>query len=86
MGTLCAFLSDMERSYTDFLFPDPTLLAGAATIFCLGGPQLIYNASGSQTLADARAIRQDFAMIGQDIKDVIAKVKEKSAEQLSLGL
>ena len=75
----------MERSYTDFLVSDCTFLMGAATVFSLAGTGFIYNRSGSPALADGRAIRQDFAMIGQDVHDV-AHALEANAQQLELGL
>jgi len=76
----------MERSYTDFLVPDPTFLLGVASIIAIGGNTFFYNRSANGTLADARALRQDFAMIGQDIHDVIAKIEKEQQKQLSLGL
>jgi hypothetical protein len=76
----------MDRSYTDFLTPDGTFLLGAATVFSLGGNTFFYNQSANPTLADARAIRQDFAMIGQDIRDVAASLQKQSELQLPLDL
>jgi hypothetical protein len=70
----------MDRVYTDFLFPDVGFLVGAASIFSLGGYPVACNRSGNPTLADARALRQDFAMIGQDIKDVAAKLEEQPGQ------
>jgi hypothetical protein len=76
----------MNRAYTDFLVPDTTFWTGAGAVFNLGGTFFAYNNSGAPAMADARAIRQDFAMVGQDILDVEAVVRGESAKQLSLDL
>jgi hypothetical protein len=73
----------MERSYTDFLVPDCSFLIGAATVFSLAGSPFAYNRSASREIADARGIRQDFAMIGQDIREVSHSLDEA---QLQLPL
>lgn len=76
----------MNRSYTDFLTPDCTFLLGAASVFALGGNTFFYNRSGDRVLADARAIRQDFVMVGQDIFDVADRFEAEQEKQLALGL
>lgn len=76
----------MERYYTDFLTSDGTFLLGAATVFSLAGNTFLYNRSASTALADARAIRQDFAMVGQDIRDVSANLEKQQEKQLPLAL
>lgn len=77
-----------ERNYTDFLTADGSLLLGAASAFDLSGHFFQYNRSATRELADARAIRQDFLMIGQDVTDVAEKLKgqQKKQQQLPLGL
>lgn len=76
----------MERSFTDFLCPDSTFAIGAGSVFNLVGQNFFYNRSGSPVAADARAIHQDFVMVGQDIQDVAESVKKQNERQLSLGL
>ena len=76
-----------QRIHTDFLVPEDSALGGAGAIFnVFGGSFYIYNRSGSGADADARAIRQDFAMIGQDIRDVASAAKAEEDKQLPLGL
>lgn len=76
----------MERYYTDFLCPNSDFLLGAGSVFNVAGQVFAYNRSCSETSADVRAIRQDFAMIGQDIRDLSDKLKSQNAKQLELEL
>ena len=76
----------MERFYTDFLVADSSFLIGAGSIFNIGGNYCRFNRSTSSAQADARALRQDFAMIGQDIHDVAANLEKEESKQLPLGL
>lgn len=76
----------MERSFTDFLTPDSTFLIGAGSVFALAGQNFFYNASGSREIADARAIRQDFVMVGEDIREVVKGLDREQRKQLALDL
>jgi len=76
----------MERIYTDFLVADSSFLTGLGTLFNIGGNAFMFNRSASREIADARAIRQDFAMVGQDIGDVIARIEAEQKKQLQLAL
>lgn len=75
-----------ERYYTDFLTADCTFLLGAASVFSLSGINFQYNRSRSEALADARAIRQDFVLVGQDIRDAVAEQAVQEQKQLALKL
>ena len=55
-------------------------------MFSIGGMNILYNRSESPALADARALRQDFAMIGQDIADVAKSLEKQKTDQLALPL
>ena len=57
----------MGTTRTDFLFATPTLIGGAATVFSLSGFRPNYNQSATPSEADARAIRSDWAVTGDDI-------------------
>lgn len=57
----------MHKIYTDYLIPSGSYLIGAASAFSLDGCFFEYNISTTGDEADAQAIRQDFAMIAQDI-------------------
>lgn len=76
----------MERSFTDFLTPDSTFLIGAGSVFALAGQNFFYNSSGSREIADARAIRQDFVMVGADIREVVQAIEREQVKQLALDL
>ena len=56
-------------------------------MFNVAGKYFSYNRSANDQVADARAIRQDFIMIGQDIRDVAAAIRtELDQKQLNLPL
>ncbi len=76
----------MERSYTNFLASDDSFMTGVGILFNISGNFYNYNRSKSGSIADSRAIRQDFAMIGQDIYDVAASVNAGQNSQLKLDL
>jgi len=77
----------MNRFYTDFLAPSGSYFLGAGDVFGIMGGYFSYNRSANEQAADARAIRQDFAMIGQDILDVVAEIEaQKTRSQLKLPL
>ncbi|HEX4083442.1 MAG TPA: hypothetical protein VHY22_00920 [Chthoniobacteraceae bacterium] len=63
----------MNNVHSDFLTASGSFLIGVGSIFNIGGSYFSYNVSASPEIADARAIRQDFAMIGQDIRNVVAE-------------
>ena len=61
----------MNAFYTDFLAPSGSALIGMGAVFNVAGPYFSYNQSANPQIADARAIRQDFAVVGQDIARVV---------------
>lgn len=76
----------MNRVYTDFLVADDSFFSGISAVFNLDGNFYRYNRSATTQAADVRAIRQDFAMIGQDIRDVVESVGRSESAQLPLAL
>ncbi len=60
-----------SRLSTDFLAASGSVLIGMGSILNLSGSQFLYNRSPTPQAADALAIYQDFAMIGQDMADVM---------------
>ena len=58
---------------TDFLFVMPTLLGGAARVLDLGAvyDSGSYNESPSAAEADARAIANDWRVVGNDLQSAI---------------
>jgi hypothetical protein len=59
----------MGKLYTDYLTATGSTLIGAASTFAVAGGFFEFNLSPTPEAADAVAIRQDFAMVGQDIAD-----------------
>jgi hypothetical protein len=65
-----------KRYVTDFLSSTPSFLSGAGTVINLAGNYYEFNVSNSGFEADRKAIENDFRMVGQDICDVIEKIRE----------
>ena len=65
----------MERPRTDYLFATGSYLVGAGSIFNLAGSYFQYNDAPSGEEADARAIASDWAMVGQDMRDVMGGIE-----------
>lgn len=69
-------MKKQKRYTTGFLFSSPSFLSGAGTVINLAGNFYDFNSSDTGFEADETAIQNDFRMIGQDIFDVIEKIKE----------
>lgn len=52
----------------NYLFADPSFLAGVGRVLDLGGAFDDYNASPTEALADARAMRADWVAVGRDLQ------------------
>ncbi len=53
---------------TDFLFPTPSFLKGMGTVLNLGGNYYSWNRSDTPEEADARGLKCDWAIVGEDIR------------------
>jgi hypothetical protein len=71
----------MEKVKTDFLFAQPSLMAGASRILDFWGVFDDYNRSDTPMEADAKAIAADWLVVGQDVLDAIEQYEseEKAA-------
>lgn len=58
----------MGRYSSDFLFAQPSLLSGAARVLDLFGRFDGYNVSTTPEDADDKALRSDWGVVGQDLK------------------
>jgi hypothetical protein len=68
----------MNRLSTDFLAASGSLLIGMGSTFNLPGAYFSYNMAPSPHAADARALWQDFAMVGQDVTDILDSVSPEA--------
>ncbi len=57
------------------LFAEPTFLRGLAKVLDLGNTLDYYNSSESPEQADVDALRADWNIIGQDLRDAAKEVK-----------
>jgi len=61
-------MNEILSSRTDFLFPSPSFLIGASSIFNLGGNYFEYNLSKTDLQADLRALISDWLVIKKDFE------------------
>lgn len=61
---------------SDFLFVQPSVVSGLARLLDLLATFDAYNVSRSPHEADARALRSDWQVTGQDIADAMARTPE----------
>lgn len=66
----------MNKSFSNFLFPDYSFISGAGTVINLAGNFYDINYSKDENEADQIAMKNDFAMVGQDIREAINSKKE----------
>lgn len=60
-------MNNKTHNQTDFLFPTPSFLIGAGSIFNIAGNYFDFNNSKSDKEADAQAISSDWSLIGSDL-------------------
>ena len=70
----------MGETITDFLTSRSGFVDGVATIADLSGSFYKYNASKSPEIADQKAIRKDWEVVGQDLRKAYAKEKANSTQ------
>jgi hypothetical protein len=66
----------MSKYKTDFLFGENSLLIGAASSFNLYGGFFDYAVSDTPESADAKAIANDWGVIGQDFAEVLSSERK----------
>lgn len=66
-------MNDTERR-TDFLFPKRSFLSGFSSILSIFGEEKKFNTSKSGKEADFKALKSDWEMIGQDLRDSMSKI------------
>lgn len=59
---------------TEYLFARPSFLSGAARVLDLGGTFDEYNTSRTGDDADARALSNDWIVVGEAMRDAIETV------------
>jgi len=59
---------------TDFLFVNRSFLTGFSSVLNIAGNNKKFNSSKSSEEADLKAIRNDWEMVGEDIRKSILKL------------
>ncbi len=62
----------------DFLFARPSFFEGMARVMDFGNTLNIYNLSRNGAEADFIAIRNDWRMVAQDLKEAVAKLEKEN--------
>ncbi len=62
-----------KKYRTDILFPRPNMITGAGTVFNLAGKYFEFNVSASGEEADNIALSNDWGIIADHFKAVIAE-------------
>ena len=61
---------------TDYLFATPTFISGMGAVIDLGGTMARFNEVSSPEEADYLALANDWAMVGNDIRNVMKQFAE----------
>ena len=66
---------------TDFLVPESSFLTGIGSLMNFSRDYYQYNQSSSPAQADERALKNDFAMVGQDLRHAMESVKASAVDR-----
>lgn len=58
---------------SDFLFPDTDFITGMGSVLNIAGSYFEFDSSKSENIADQKALRSDWGVIGQDIREALSK-------------
>ena len=58
---------------SDFLFPDTDFITGMGSVLNIAGSYFEFDTSKSENIADQKALRSDWGVIGQDIREALSK-------------
>ncbi len=67
-----------KKFRTDFLYPKNSPLIGAGSIFNIAGNYFDFNYSNTPEEADAKAIANDWGVVGQDLKEAMNTVGKEN--------
>lgn len=62
---------------TDFLFAQPSFVSGMASAVDIEGA-CFYNESSSTLEADEKALKSDWGMVGNDIREALTQYEQES--------
>jgi hypothetical protein len=68
---------------TSFLFATPSFADGFARTLDMAGDFDVYNESSTPEAADARALWSDWCAVGEDMKEVLGKMKQDIEDNAS---
>ena len=74
-----------RATHRHFLFARPSFWAGAAQIIDFGNTMLVFNTSPTTELADYFAMKNDWVMIGRDLRHAIHLAGADDEQQRYLG-
>jgi hypothetical protein len=71
-------MGDIKKTLTFDLFARPSFIEGMSRVMDLGSNLQVYNHSKTELDADAKAIHNDWRMVGKDIESSIEEYKQKN--------
>lgn len=75
-------IANFQRRYgSDFLYSSPNLLSGISRILDLWGTYDSYNDSLTPDIADLNAIKQDWLVTGEDLREAFKVYLAETNEQ-----
>ena len=70
-------MTRVKQYRTNILFPRPSILSGVGSIFNLPGNYFEFKYFQSGDEADRKAIENDWGVVGNDIRNVTIKLKNR---------
>ena len=72
------------KTRTDFLLPRNNFLVGMGSVLNIAGKYFDYKYSRTGLEADAKALRSDWEMVGNDLRDAKQGFEKKYSKELCL--
>lgn len=70
----------MKIKKSSTVLPSNSFWVGVGSIFNISGKYFDYNTSKTGREADVKALRRDWEMVGEDIKEAERKIKEENKD------
>ena len=66
-------MKETQLFRSDFLFPDTNFITGMGSVLNIAGNYFDLATSKNDTIADLKALRADWGVIGQDVSEVLTE-------------
>lgn len=69
---------------SDFLFPDTDFIIGAGSVLNIAGNYYEFAISKTEKIADSKALRSDWGITGQDLKNATNNIQIPTDKKIEL--